>query len=200
MVLSRPGTLGVEMRPVELLIFFLASSNILKYSTKVPLKACAFLLVPGIFCAGKFKVLVKGVQEGSYAFHTYHESLTLSTWQGWVTTWGACASVYSDLQGPLSPPPSSDSQGVGSGRGCSASWHRPPSTSVASPLPSISLSQSSLWGISSSPRTPPCPGPAPTSPRRSSESPSSSTTRATSSRPPHFSTAGTSEMGMSIPP
>lgn len=50
-----------------------------------------------------------------------------------------------------------------------------------------------------SPRTPPCPGPVLTSPRLSLKFPSSSMTQATSSRLPHFSTTGTSEMGMSFP-
>lgn len=112
--------------------------------------------------------------------------------------------MFSDLQGPILPLLSSNSQKARAGRAALLAHMRSlPGSPLPPPqrthLPSISLSQSFWWGTLSSPRTHPCPGPALTSPRQSLKFPSSFMTRATSSRQPHFSTAGTSEMGMSFP-
>lgn len=122
---------------------------------------------------------------------------------GRVMTWRACASEHSHLQGPPLPRPSCDSQNVRWGGGRSARRHvRPlPGSALLPPpwthLPFVSLSQSSSWGTLLSRRTRPCPGPT-ISPGQPLKSPSSSMTRTTSSRLPPSSTAGTSEMGMSL--
>lgn len=105
----------------------------------------------------------------------------------------ACASGCSHLQGPPLPRPSWDSQNVRVGKRPLCPLDSPRWTH----LPLVSLSQSPSRGTLLSCRTRPCPGPT-ISPRQPLKSPSSSMTRATSSRRPPFSTAGTSEMGTSL--
>lgn len=174
--------------------FFLDSSNNLKYLPKTSFKTYAFPSGPGHLVSERSGSWWKGCRSSAvrvmYAM-SLHQGLC-SRGNGV----GALASVFSDLQGPLLQPTCSDSRQGRAGRGHSLA---PPSLSLRG-LSLWSPSQSSSWGTSLSPRTPPCPGPALTSPRQSLKFPSSSTIRATSSRLPRFSTTGTSEMGMFFPP
>lgn len=181
-----------------MLIFFLGSSNTLKYFPRADLKACPFPLVLGISCARKLRVLVEGVEEWNCMCNTGSESSPAPTGPGQGLGRGHMA-LCSETCRVCSCYHNGDSQEGGLGRGDPASRPvAPPSATLGagdSPARGFSL-QSSSWGALWSPRTPPCPGPAPTSPRQASESPSSSTTRATSSRTPRSSTAGTLETGM----
>lgn len=97
--------------------FFLDSSNNLKSLPRFSFKAYAFPPGPEHLLCQK----VRGPGESGVGARLCgrRESSPVSHAAG-AMMWGPCASVFSDLQGPLPPPLSSDSQKSRVGRGCPA--------------------------------------------------------------------------------
>ena len=130
-----------HMWSVEMLVFFLGSSNTLKYFPRIDLKACAFPSGPGHLLRQKVQGPGERGTGANCTCKTGSEPSPASTGPGQCLG-GRCMPLCSETCRVPSCYHNGDSQEVGWGRGCPASWHMalPSSTLGAGDSPSRGFS------------------------------------------------------------